>query len=80
MLYAFRLCILLFIQLTCVFAEKLKAGHRNWFSIIDPFVPLEEILNCDLKWKDIPFLLAHLSFFLTYNQIVFKNLNDFCYF
>ena len=25
-------------------------------------------------------LLAHLSLFLTYNQIVFKNLNDFCYF
>ncbi|SVA24287.1 uncharacterized protein METZ01_LOCUS77141 [marine metagenome] len=61
---AFRLGIPLIVLLPCVFAEKFKTVHRNWFSIIDPFVPLDKIFNCGTKWKGIPLLRAHLSSFL----------------
>ncbi len=79
MLYAFRLCILLFIQLTCFFAENLKQEIETDFPSSIRLYHWRKSSIVVPSGKAF-LLLAHLSLFLTQNQIVFKNLNDFCYF
>ena len=73
MLDEFRLCILFFVLLSCVFAKKLKAEDidTGFPSLMRGFLIGKEFSVLDESGK-VFLLRAHLSLFLTQNQIVLK--------